>query len=205
MTTQSLQYPTLASLFWADRAMTRSIILVLAGTALLTLSAKIKIPFYPVPLTMQTFVVLAFAMACGWKIASATLFSYLSCGAMGLPVFAGTPEKGIGIAYMLGPTGGYLVGFFLAAIAIGWLAERGWDRKLTTTLLAMIIGNIVIYIPGLLWLGGIVGWDKPVLAWGLTPFVLGDLVKIALAMIVLPTAWKLIEWDHSKPEKSLTI
>ncbi len=199
MTAQTLQYPTLASRFWVDRAWTRNIVLVLAGTALLTISAKVKIPFYPVPLTMQTFIVLAFAMACGWKIASTTLFSYLTCGAMGLPVFAGTPEKGIGIAYMLGPTGGYLVGFFLAAVAVGWLAERGWDRKLTTTFLAMLIGNIIIYVPGLVWLGSIVGWDKPVLAWGLTPFLPGDLAKIVLAIIVLPTAWKLIDRNHSQP------
>ncbi|MXZ81206.1 MAG: biotin transporter BioY [Gammaproteobacteria bacterium] len=192
MTTQSIRYPTLGSLLWTDSAWVRHVVLIAVGVALLTLSAKIKIPFYPVPVTMQTFVVLAFAMACGWRLGSMTLLSYLACGATGLPVFAGTPEKGIGIAYMLGPTGGYLLGFVLAAAVVGCLAERGWDRKPGTTFLAMLAGNVVIYVPGLIWLGSVVGWDKPVLAWGLTPFVLGDLAKIVLAMIVLPAAWKLV-------------
>ena len=115
----------------------------------------------------------------------------MAVGAAGLPVFAGTPAKGIGIAYMMGPTGGYLLGFLLAAGVVGLLAARGWDRGFHTTFLAMLIGNVVIYVPGLIWLANVVGWDQPVLEWGLYPFVAGDLVKIVLAMLVLPLAWKM--------------
>jgi biotin transport system substrate-specific component len=141
-------------------------------------------------MTMQTFVVLTLAMAYGWRLGGATLLLYMAEGAVGLPVFAGTPEKGIGLAYMLGGTGGYLIGFVLAAALCGWLAERGWDRNVAKTALAMLAGNVIIYVPGLIWLGGLYGWDKPILEWGLTPFVLGDLTKLALAAAVLPLAWK---------------
>lgn len=198
---QSVRYPTLGSLIWVDSPTARNIALIAIGTLLLTFSAKIQIPFYPVPMTMQTFIVLAFAMGCGWKLGGLTVMSYLMLGAMGLPVFAGTPEKGIGIAYMLGPTGGYLLGFVLAAACAGYLAERGWDRKLSTTFLAMLVGNVIIYVPGLLWLGSVAGWDKPILAWGLTPFLLGDLLKVVLAMVALPTAWKAIHRHNSKSIK----
>ena len=170
----------------------RSILLALSGTLALTISAKIQIPFYPVPLTMTTFVVLSLGMAFGWRLAGATLILYLLEGAGGLPVFAGTPEKGIGLAYMMGGTGGYLIGFVLAAVTCGWLAERGWDRGVISTICAMLIGNALIYIPGLLWLGALYGWDKPILEWGLTPFILGDLTKVALAAAVLPLTWKFV-------------
>ena len=186
-------YPTLAGAIWPAgkaNALLRSMVLAVAGTALLTLAAKIQVPFYPVPMTLQTFVVLALGMAYGWRLGAATLLLYLAEGALGLPVFAGTPEKGIGLAYMLGGTGGYLIGFVLAAAICGWLAERGWDRNVAWTALAMLIGNAIIYVPGLLWLGGLFGWDKPILEWGLTPFLLGDLTKLALAAAVLPLAWK---------------
>jgi biotin transport system substrate-specific component len=169
----------------------RAVILAIVGSLLLWISARIQVPFWPVPMTMQTFVVLVLGMAYGWRLGAATLLLYLAQGAVGLPVFAGTPEKRIGLAYMLSGTGGYLVGFLLAAAVCGYLAERGWDRKFWTTCLAMLIGNAVIYVPGLLWLGTLFGWDKPILAWGLTPFLLGDLVKLALAATVLPLAWKL--------------
>ena len=188
--------PTLVSVIWPSRAannILRNVILALAGTALLTLSAKIQVPFYPVPMTMQTFMVLALGMAYGWRLGGATLLLYLAEGAMGLPVFAGTPEKGIGLAYMLGGTGGYLIGFVLAAALCGWLAERGWDRRFMTTALALLIGNIAIYVPGLLWLGGLFGWDKPILEWGLTPFLLGDLTKLLLAAVALPTVWRVLK------------
>ena len=108
------------------------------------------------------------------------------------PVFAGTPEKGIGLAYMMGPTGGYLLGFIMAATLCGWLAERGWDRRVSSTIAALLLGNAVIYLPGLLWLGTLLGWDKPVLEWGLYPFILGDLLKLGLAAAALPFAWKLL-------------
>ena len=147
-------------------------------------------------MTMQTFMVLVIGMAFGWRLGAATVLAYLVAGAAGLPVFAGTPEKGLGLVYMTGPTGGYLLGFLLAAIATGFLAERGWDRRAATTFLAMLVGNIIIYAPGLAWLGVVVGWDKPVPEWGLTPFLLGDLAKIALAMLVMPAAWKLLGRNH---------
>ena len=196
MTNSTVQPTTLSALLWpADREirLLRGVILALAGTALLTLSAKIKVPFYPVPMTFQTLVVLTLAMAYGWRLAGATLLLYMAEGLFGLPVFAGTPEKGIGLAYMVGPTGGYLLGFFLAALLVGWLAERGWDRNVFTTAAAMFLGNVLIYLPGVLWLGQIFGWDKPIVEWGLTPFIWGDLLKLALAAALLPLAWKVFQ------------
>ena len=193
MTTQILRFPSLADAIWRNPTWLRNIILVAAGVILLTVSAKIKLPFYPVPLTMQTFVVLGIGMVFGWRLGAYAVLSYLLVGAMGLAVFAGTPEKGIGLVYMTGPTGGYLLGFVLATMLTGYLAQKGWDRKISTTFLAMLAGNVVIYIPGLIWLGNVVGWDKPVLAWGLTPFLFGDLAKIVLAMIVIPGAWRMVK------------
>ncbi|MFC1674005.1 biotin transporter BioY, partial [Pseudomonadota bacterium] len=151
-----------------------------------------EIPFFPVPMTMQTFVVLSLGMVYGWRIAGATVLLYLAEGAAGLPVFAGTPEKGIGLAYMMGGTGGYLVGFVLGAMATGWLAEKGWDRTMLGTALAMVIGNIIIYVPGLLWLGTLYGWDKPIFEWGFTPFILSDAVKLGMAAVIMPLAWRAV-------------
>jgi biotin transport system substrate-specific component len=170
----------------------RNALLAVAGSLLLWACAKISIPIGPVPIAMTTFGVLAIGMAYGWRLATVTLLLYMAEGALGLPVFAGTPAKGIGLAYMAGPTGGYLVGYVLAAAACGWLAERGWDRNVLTAALAMLVGNIVLYVPGLLWLGVLFGWDKPILEWGLTPFILGDLLKLALVAAGLPLAWKLL-------------
>jgi biotin transport system substrate-specific component len=185
--------PTLMDALWpSDTKALRAVVLALIGSAVLWASAKIQVPFYPVPMTLQTLAVLGLGMAYGWRLAFATLLLYLAQGAFGLPVFAGTPEKGIGLAYMMGPTGGYLLGFLLAATLCGWLAERGWDRNVATTALAMLLGNIVIYVPGLLWLGALVGWDKPVLEWGLTPFLAGDATKLVLAALILPGLWTLL-------------
>lgn len=197
MTIMTQTSPTLIENIWpnsqsAAGKLARYILLAVAGSIALTVSAKIQVPFYPVPMTMQTFVVLTIGMAYGWRLGGATVLLYLAEGAMGLPVFAGTPEKGIGLAYMMGGTGGYLVGYVLAAAACGWLAEEGFDRRATSTAFAMLIGNALIYLPGLLWLGMLFGWDKPILAWGLTPFVLGDATKILLATAVLPLAWRLV-------------
>ncbi len=195
MANYTTAHATLSATLWPSDSRSgawRIPVLVLAGVALLTISAKLQIPFYPVPMTMQTFVVLVIGMAYGPRLGAATVAFYLASGASGLPVFAGTPEKGIGIAYMMGTTGGYLLGFVIAAALCGWLALRGWDRTPLTTAFAMLAGNAVIYIPGLLWLGAVVGWDKPVLQWGLTPFLLGDLFKLLLAACVLPLAWKMV-------------
>jgi len=169
----------------------RNLFLALAGSLALVVSAKVQVPFYPVPMTMQTFVVLVVGMTFGWRLGGATVLLYLAQGAAGLPVFAGTPERGIGLAYMMGPTGGFLVGFFLAAVAVGFLAERRWDRHVVTALAAMLIGTVIIFATGLAWLGALIGWDKDVIAVGLTPFVPGEAFKIALAAAVLPAAWRL--------------
>ena len=190
------QHQTLFSALWhvegsANRAI-RATVLAFVGTLLLTLSAKVQVPFYPVPMTMQTFVVLGIGMAYGWRLGGATLLLYMAEGAMGLPVFAGTPEKGIGLAYMMSGTGGYLVGFVLAAMATGWLAEKGMDRSVVGTAVAMLVGNALIYVPGVLYLGVLFGFDKPIIEWGFTPFILGDVAKLALAAAVMPLAWKLL-------------
>jgi biotin transport system substrate-specific component len=187
----STSYPTLAEqVFSRNPSLARNAMLAIGGSLLLWASAKLQVPFYPVPMTMQTFVVLIIGTAYGWRLGAVTVALYLAEGALGLPVFAGTPEKGIGLAYMVGPTGGYLVGYVVAAAACGWLASLGWGRKVSTTILSMLAGNALIYAFGLVWLGAVVGWDKPVLAWGLTPFLLGDLLKLVLAAAVLPMAWK---------------
>ena len=167
-----------------------NLLYVIAGTLLLAISAKIQIPFFPVPLTMQTFVVLLIGFAFGWRLGGLTVLAYLAEGAAGLPVFAGTPEKGIGIAYMTGPTGGYLLGFLAAAVVTGFLAEKRWDRTWLGAAAAALIGLTVIYAFGLLWLGTVAGWDKPVLEWGLLPFLPGEALKLFLLGAVLPLAWK---------------
>jgi biotin transport system substrate-specific component len=178
--------------------LTRQIALAVAGSLLIALASKIQVPFYPVPMTLQTLMILTIGTAYGWRLGTATLVLYLLEGAIGLPVFAGTPEKGIGLAYMLGGTGGYLIGYVLAAACCGWLAERGWDRNVMTSAGAMLIGNILIYIPGLLWLGALYGWDKPIIEWGLTPFVLGDLTKIALGSCLMPAIWYMFNLGKSR-------
>ncbi|MCX8568716.1 MULTISPECIES: biotin transporter BioY [Hyphomicrobiales] len=173
-----------------SRISTMDVVAVVAGSLLLTVSAKIQVPFYPVPMTMQTLVVIGLGLALGPVRGAAAVALYLTQGALGLPVFAGTPEKGIGLAYMMGPTGGYLAGYLPAAALAGWLAERGWDRNAFTAMLAALLAGAVIYVPGLLWLGSVVGWDKPVLAFGLYPFIPGDVMKAVLAAIAFPAAWK---------------
>jgi biotin transport system substrate-specific component len=142
---------------------------------------------WPVPMTMQSFVVLVLGMAYGSRLAAATVGLYLLEGALGLPVFAGTPERGIGIAYMMGPTGGFLFGFLLVATLMGWLAERGWDRTLVGTVAALAIGTVLLFVPGVAWLAALIGWSKAVAA-GLTPFLAGSVVKLALAAALLPLA-----------------
>ena len=174
----------------ARAALVRGAAAVVGGSLLLTLSAKLSIPFWPVPLTLQTMVVLCLGMVLGPRLGALAVLVYLAEGALGLPVFAGTPEKGVGLAYMLGPTGGYLVGFVVAAFVSGALARRAWDRNVASTVAAMLVGNAIIYLFGLAWLGSVVGWDKPVLAWGMTPFLLGDLAKVAIAAAILPSLWR---------------
>ena len=184
--------PTLLSVTWpaAQSSAVRTLLLVVAGTALLTLSAKVNIPFYPVPMTMQTFAVLVVGMAFGPSLAIVTVVLYLLQGALGLPVFSGTPARGIGWAYMMGPTGGYLLGFLVASGVVGVLAQRGFDRSFGMTLAAMTVGTFVIFIFGFAWLAGLIGMEK---AWtlGVEPFLLAAAFKILLAALALPMAWKL--------------
>jgi biotin transport system substrate-specific component len=156
----------------------------LAGIILLAASAHIKIPFYPVPLTMQTLVVLGLGMTYGVRLGGATLLGYLATGLVGMPVFAG----GAGMAYMMGPTGGYLAGFFVSAVVLGSLAERGWTRNWATTAAAMLVGNGIIYMLGVGWLTSLIGWDKAV-QFGLLPFLYGDALKLIIAAVGVPYLW----------------
>jgi biotin transport system substrate-specific component len=166
--------------------------LLVAGVLFLALAAKIKVPMWPVPITMGTFAVLTIGAAYGPRLGLVTMMVYMLVGALGFDVFAGSSAEVSGLSYMLGGTGGYLVGYVMATLALGVLAQRGWDRSVSWMALAMLIGNSLIYIPGVLWLGQLYGWDKPILAWGLTPFLVGDALKLALAAVLLPVAWKLV-------------
>ena len=157
--------------------------LVFAGSILLTISAKIKIPFYPVPMTMQTFVVLLIGIAFGWKIGVATVSLYLFEGILGFPVFAGTPEKGIGISYMLAHTGGYLVGFQFAAFLAGYL---NFNTNIFKVFIKLVLCVSTIYILGMFWLGMLIGWDKPIFQLCAAPFLLAELFKILLLLLLIP-------------------
>ena len=192
---------TLVQTVWPSASpAARNAILAIAGTLLLAISAKVHIPFWPVPLTMQTFVVLVLGMAYGWKLGAATMLLYLAEGALGLPVFAGTPERGIGVSYMVGPTGGYLAGFLAGAVLCGWLAERGWDRSWWRTAIAMTAGHLLILLLGFLWLATIVGAAKAY-AVGVAPFYAATAAKTALAVLALPLAWKLLNEPGKSPSK----
>jgi len=186
--------PTLAAVLWPQARMSpalRNAALVLGGTVLLWLSSKIQIPLYPVPVTMQTLVVLVLGIAYGWRLGVATMALYLVEGAIGLPVFAGGWSEGGGYHLLFGPTGGYLFGFVVAAGVCGRLAERGWDRSLWTAGAAMVIGNLIIYAMGLAWLAVQIGAADAV-KYGLLPFLLGDALKIVLGACGLPAAWQLL-------------
>ena len=164
-------------------------LLALVGTLALTVSAKTQIPFWPIPMTMQTFVVLVIGMAYGSRLGAATVALYLLQGALGLPVFAGTPEKGVGLAYMMGPTGGYLLGFLVAAWVCGWLAERGFDRSPLKSLVAMSVGHGLIFVFGVAWLATFMGIEKAFMV-GVAPFWAATIVKTLLGVATLPLAWK---------------
>ena len=167
-------------------------LLVVAGIAILAIAAKIKVPMWPVPITMGTFAVLSLGAAYGPRLGLATILGYMLVGAFGFDVFAGSSAEKFGLEYMMGGTGGYLVGYVLATVALGALARAGWDRSVPKMAGAMLVGNALIYVPGLIWLGMLYGWDKPILEWGLTPFLVGDALKLALAALVLPAAWKFV-------------
>jgi len=165
----------------------KDIVLILSFAILTGVCAQLKIEIGPVPITMQTFSVLLSGALLGSKRGMASQLTYLLMGLAGFSWFA----RGGGITYILSPTFGYILGFVLAAYLIGYWAERGWDKNIKTAILAMLIGNILIYIPGLFWLAKFVGFGK-VLAVGLYPFIIGDLLKIFLAGTILPFGWKII-------------
>ena len=169
--------------------------LILAGSWLVALCARIAIPlpFSPVPVTAQTLAVLLIGALLGSRRGGLSMLAYLAQGMAGLPVFAGGLS---GPAVLTGPTGGYLIGFAVAAFCTGWLAERGWDRRFVTTFLAMLLGNLVIYLCGVSWLSTLVGWDDA-FRLGLYPFLIGDVAKIVLATALLPSGWKFLAQNTS--------
>jgi biotin transport system substrate-specific component len=193
-------WPAEGAGLWVRRA-----VLLVLGVAALTLAAKAAVPLWPspVPITLGTFAVLTIGAAYGPRLGLATILAYLVVGALGFDVFAGSSAETNGLAYMTGSTGGYLVGYLLAALALGHAARRGWDRSVPGMAAAMIVGNALIYIPGLLWLHHLVAdglfdaaayaspWQQT-LAWGLTPYLIGDALKLALAALVVPGLWKLV-------------
>ena len=166
------------------------------GSILLTISAKIKIPFYPVPMTMQTFVVLFLGISFGYKVGVITIILYLLEGISGLPVFSNSPEKGIGLIYFTGPTMGYLIGFLLAVYSAGihkdLISFKNYSYINALTVFSSLIVSVsFIYILGLLWLGYLIGWDKPIFKLGAQPFLLAELFKLALLTILYPWIIKL--------------
>ena len=163
------------------------ILVAVLGTLLLTISAKIKIPFYPVPMTMQTFMVLFLGITLGPKIGLLTISLYLFEGIFGLPVFAGTPEKGIGLIYFTGPTMGYLIGFLVAVYFAG---SFKYDKGVINTFLKLIFSISFVYILGMIWLGTLIGWDKPIFKLGAQPFLLAELFKMLLLLFLTPTLLK---------------
>jgi biotin transport system substrate-specific component len=188
--------PTFAALLWPARdgglaAALRAVILALAGSGLLALSAKIQVPLPPVPMTMQTLVVLLIGATYGWRLGGATVLLYIAEGMLGLPVFANTPPAVASPAYLLGPTGGYLVGYVAAAVVMGFLAERGWDRSLLRVVIMMTVGHALIFAFGVAWLAHLLGPEK---AWavGVVPFIAGTVLKTALAAALMKAAWTLV-------------
>ena len=155
----------------------KSIFIALIGTILLAISSKVKIPFYPVPMTMQTLIVLLIGIGFGWKLGVATVALYLFEGIIGLPVFSGTPEKGIGLVYFTGPTMGYLIGFLIAVFFAG---KFDYSKNIFSNFLKLTFATSFIYIFGMLWLGNLIGWEKPIFQLGAQPFLFAELFKILL-------------------------
>ena len=158
------------------------VFLTLIGSIVLAVSSKIKIPFYPVPMTMQTLVVLMIGIGFGWKLGLATVSLYLLEGIIGLPVFSGTPENGIGLIYFTGPTMGYLLGFLVAVYISG---KFDYDSNLIKNFLKLLLATSFIYLLGMAWLGNLIGWDKPIFKLGAQPFLLAELFKILIATFLI--------------------
>ena len=164
------------------------ILVIFLGSILLTISSKIKIPFYPVPMTMQTFVVLFLGMSFGYKISLATVGLYLVEGIFGLPVFSNSPEKGVGIVYFTGPTMGYLIGFLFATFLAGYF---NFNKNILNNFVKLFLSVSTIYLLGVFWLGSLIGWDKPIMQLGVTPFLLAELFKIAILALLAKNILKL--------------
>ena len=166
----------------------RYVFLALIGSIILAVSSKIKIPFYPVPMTMQTLVVLMIGIVFGWKLGLATVSLYLFEGIIGLPVFSGTPEKGLGLVYFTGPTMGYLLGFLVAVYISG---KFNYDSNIIKNFLKLLLATSFIYILGMTWLGNLIGWDKPIFQLGAQPFLLAELFKILIVTFAISQIRKL--------------
>ena len=169
----------------------KNVFIILMGTVLLAISSKIKIPFYPVPMTMQTMVVLFLGITLGWKLGLATISLYLFEGIIGIPVFSGTPEKGVGIIYFTGPTMGYLIGFIFTVYFAG---SFNFSKNLFIKFLQLSFSTSFIYIIGVLWLGTLIGWEKPLFQLGVQPFLLAELFKILIVLISFPQIKKLNQY-----------
>ena len=166
----------------------KSLLVIFIGSIILTISAKIKIPFYPVPMTMQTFIVLFLGVSFGYKIALATVSLYLLEGILGLPVFSNSPERGVGLAYFMGPTMGYLIGFLSACFLASFVKN---DDNYLLIFSKLIFSVSTIYILGIIWLGTLIGWDKPILELGVMPFLVAEIFKICLLTLVAKKIIKL--------------
>ena len=166
----------------------KSLLVILLGSIALTISAKIKIPFYPVPMTMQTFVVLFLGISLGYKIGLSAIGLYLLEGVMGLPVFSNSPEKGVGLLYFTGPTMGYLIGFLTACFLASVIK---FEDSFLVVLSKLLIATSTIYILGLLWLGTLIGWDKPIFALGAKPFLLAEMFKITILALLVKQILKI--------------
>ena len=166
----------------------KSLLVIVLGSVALTISAKIKIPFYPVPMTMQTFVVLLLGLSFGYKIGLSTVGLYLLEGIVGLPVFSNTPERGIGLVYFTGPTMGYLIGFLSACYLASFIKQ---SDIFFVILAKLIIAVSTIYIFGIIWLGILIGWEKPIFSLGVTPFLLAETFKILLLSLLVKKLIKL--------------
>jgi biotin transport system substrate-specific component len=179
----------------------QEVLLVLAGTAVLAIAAKIKVPFYPVPMTLQTLAIMAIAATFGLRLGATTVLAYLAEGALGLPVFTNTPPAVAGPADFMGPTGGFLAGFVLLAVIVGYAADRGWGRSIAKLVAALIVGEVVMMALGFAWLAGFAQLSSGSVgrgaaqAWagGVAPFILGDLLKLALVALAVPATWTLVK------------
>lgn len=208
-TTTPARAPVLAEAVWrAEGAglLIKRAVLVVVGIAFLTVCAKIKVPVWPSPvaISLGTFAVLTVGAAYGPRLGLVTMLGWLLLGAIGWDVFQNSSAEANGVSYMMGSTGGYLVGYALAVLALGYAARRGWDRHVLGMAAALLVGNVILYVPGVLWLqhvieaGGLFNpaayasvWDQTI-AWGVTPFLIGDALKLALAALIVPGLWKLI-------------